>query len=81
MVFIIKFLCLVGGVLLVYEIIDWIKEDCFVWIYNVGICRVWCVFLVGYDNFVFSVDNLLIVDDVDMFNGVLDCYDWWFVGK
>ena len=36
---------------------------------------------VGYDNPVPSADNLLTADDVDMFNGALDRYDWRFVGK
>ncbi|MVF14414.1 DUF1329 domain-containing protein [Ketobacter sp. MCCC 1A13808] len=72
---------LAGGALLVHETIDRIKEDRSAWIYNAGTRRVRRAPSVGYDNPVPSADNLLTADDVDMFNGALDRYDWRFVGK
>lgn len=72
---------LAGGAVLVHETLNRVKEDRSSWIYNAGTRRVMRAPSVGYDNPVPSADNLLTVDDVDMFNGALDRFDWQFVGK
>lgn len=70
-----------GGAVLVHETLDRKEEDRSAWIYNAGSRRVRRAPSVGYDNPVPSTDNLLTADDVDMFNGALDRFDWKFVGK
>lgn len=72
---------LAGGGLLVHETIDRIKEPRAAWVYNSGTRRVRRAPSVEYDMPVPSADNLITADEVDMFNGALDRYNWSFVGK
>jgi len=72
---------LAGGGVLVHETLDRVKEPRAAWIYNAGTRRVRRAPSVEYDMPVPSADNLITADDVDMFNGALDRFDWKFVGK
>lgn len=51
------------------------------WIYNPGLGRVNRAPDVGYDNPYVGTDNEQFNDQVDVFNGALDRYDWKLVGK
>ncbi len=51
------------------------------WIYNPGLGRVNRAPDVGYDNPYIGTDGEQFNDQVDMFNGALDRYDWKLVGK
>ena len=51
------------------------------WIFNPGLGRVNRAPDVGYDNPYIGTDGEQFNDQVDMFNGALDRYDWKLVGK
>ncbi|MES0873738.1 DUF1329 domain-containing protein [Sinimarinibacterium sp. HSW-8] len=51
------------------------------WIYNPGLGRVNRAPDVGYDNPYIGTDGEQFNDQVDMFNGALDRYDWKLIGK
>ncbi|WP_248679802.1 DUF1329 domain-containing protein [Sinimarinibacterium sp. CAU 1509] len=51
------------------------------WIYNPGLGRVNRAPDVGYDNPYIGTDGEQFNDQVDLFNGALDRYDWKLVGK
>jgi hypothetical protein len=51
------------------------------WIYNPGLGRVNRAPDVGYDNPYIGTDGEQFNDQVDMFNGALDRYDWKLVGR
>ncbi len=51
------------------------------WIYNPGLARINRAPDVGYDNPSVGTDGEQFNDQVDMFNGALDRYDWKLVGK
>ena len=51
------------------------------WIYNPGLGRVNRAPDVGYDNPYIGTDGEQFNDQVDVFNGALDRYDWKLVGK
>lgn len=70
-----------GDVLLVHENIDQIKEPRSAWVYNAGQRRVRRAPNVAYDGPGTQSDGLRTADDLDMFNGALDRYDWELVGK
>ncbi|GAB5451664.1 MAG: DUF1329 domain-containing protein [Halioglobus sp.] len=70
-----------GDVLLVHENIDQIKEPRAAWIYNAGQRRVRRAPNVAYDGPGTASDGLRTADDLDMFNGAPDRYDWKLVGK
>jgi len=72
---------LAGGGVLVHETIDRIKEPRSAWVYNTGTRRVRRAPSIEYDMPVPSADNLITADEVDMFNGALDRFDWAFIGK
>ena len=72
---------LAGGGVLVHETIDRIKEPRAAWVYNSGTRRVRRAPSIEYDMPVPSAENLITADDVDMFNGAPDRFDWRFVGK
>jgi len=69
----------VGGVLLVYETLDQVKEPRMAWQYNSGQRRVRRAPQVAYDSP--GPGNLRTNDQLDMFNGSPDRYDWQLVGK
>lgn len=72
---------LAGGILLVQETLDQVKENRRAWVYNKGQRRVRRAPNVAYDNPGTASDGLRTNDQFDMFNGALDRYDWKLVGK
>ena len=72
---------LAGGVLLVHETINQVKEPRHAWTYNPGQRRVRRAPNVSYDNPGTASDGLRTSDDFDMYNGAPDRYDWKLVGR
>lgn len=70
-----------GQVLLVHETMDQIKEPRRAWLYNPGQRRTRRAPNVAYDNPGTGADGLRTNDQLDMFNGATDRYDWKLVGK
>lgn len=69
----------VGGVLLVHETLDQVKEPRMAWQYNSGQRRVRRAPQVAYDSP--GPGNLRTNDQLDMFNGSPDRYEWKLIGK
>ncbi len=72
---------LAGGILLVHETMDQVKEPRAAWLYNPGQRRVRKAPNVAYDNPGTASDGMRTSDQFDMFNGAPDRYDWKLVGK
>ena len=72
---------LAGYILLVQETLDQVKEPRRAWTYNTGQRRVRRAPEVAYDNPGTASDNMRTSDQLDMYNGALDRYDWQLVGK
>ena len=72
---------LAGGVLLVHETLDQVKEPRSAWVYNAGQRRVRRAPQVSYDGPGTAADGLRTSDNLDMFNGAPDRYDWKLEGK
>jgi hypothetical protein len=72
---------LAGGILLVHETLDQVKENRRAWLYNKGQRRVRRAPNVAYDNPGIGSDGMRTNDQFDMFNGAIDRYDWKLVGK
>lgn len=72
---------LAGSILLVHETLDQVKEARNAWIYNTGQRRVRRAPNVAYDGPGTASDGLRTSDQLDMFNGALDRYDWKLIGK
>ncbi|MDA2923210.1 DUF1329 domain-containing protein [Acidobacteria bacterium AH-259-L09] len=72
---------LAGGILLVHETLDQVKEKRKAWVYNPGQRRVRRAPNVAYDNPGTASDGMRTTDQLDMFNGAVDRYDWKLVGK
>jgi len=72
---------LAGGILLVHETMDQVKQPRDAWLYNPGQRRVRRAPQVAYDNPGTAADNMRTSDQLDMFNGAPDRYDWTLVGK
>jgi hypothetical protein len=70
-----------GNSTLVHEPVDQIKQARSAWQYNSGSRRVRRAPELGYDNIGNASDGLRTFDQVDMFNGAPDRYDWKLVGK
>ncbi len=70
-----------GNVLLVHENLNQVAEPRAAWIYNAGQRRVRRAPDVAYDGPGTAADGLRTADDLDLFNGALDRYDWELVGK
>ncbi len=70
-----------GDVLLVHENINQIAEPRAAWIYNAGQRRVRRAPDVQYDGPGTASDGLRTSDDLDLYNGAPDRYDWELVGK
>ena len=70
-----------GDVLLVHENIDQVKEPRAAWIYNAGQRRVRRAPDVAYDGPGTASDGLRTADDLDLYNGAPDRYDWKLIGK
>lgn len=72
---------LAGNVTLVHETIDQVREPRMAWIYNSGQRRVRRAPQVAYDGPYQASDGLRTSDNLDMFNGAPDRYDWELVDK
>jgi hypothetical protein len=72
---------LAGTALLVYETMDQVKQPRQAWTYNTGQRRVRRAPNVAYDAPGTASDGLRTSDDLDMFNGAPDRYNWKLVGK
>tara|TARA_R110002051_G_scaffold297991_1_gene364628 strand:+ start:56222 stop:57574 length:1353 start_codon:yes stop_codon:yes gene_type:complete len=72
---------LAGNVTLVHETIDQVSEPRMAWIYNSGQRRVRRAPQVAYDGPYQASDGLLAADNLDIFNGAPDRYDWELIGK
>jgi len=70
-----------GSILLVRETMDQVKELRNAWVYNPGQRRVRRAPDVAYDNPGTASDGMRTSDQLDMFNGALDRYNWELVGK
>lgn len=70
-----------GDVLLVHENINQVTEPRAAWIYNAGQRRVRRAPDVAYDGPGNASDGLRTADDLDMYNGAPDRYEWNLVGK
>jgi len=70
-----------GNSTLVHEPVDQIKQTRSAWQYNSGGRRVRRAPELGYDNIGNASDGLRTFDQVDMYNGAPDRYDWKLVGK
>ena len=72
---------LAGNVLLVHETIDQVKEPRRAWVYNAGQRRVRRAPQVSYDGPGTASDGLSTTDNLDMYNGSPDRYNWKLIGK
>ena len=72
---------LAGDIVLVHETMNQFREPRNAWTYNPGQRRVRRAPSIAYDNPGTSSDGLRTADQVDMFNGAIDRYDWTLVGK
>lgn len=72
---------LAGTALLVWETMDQVKEPRKAWTYNTGQRRVRLAPNVAYDAPGTAADGLRTSDDLDMFNGAPDRYNWELKGK
>ena len=72
---------LAGSILLVQETLDQVKEPRRAWIYNAGQRRVRRAPNVAYDSPGTNSDGMRTNDQLDIFNGAPDRYDWKLVGK
>ena len=72
---------LAGDIVLVHETMNQFREPRNAWTYNPGQRRVRRAPNIAYDNPSTSSDGLRTSDQLDMFNGAVDRYDWKLVGK
>lgn len=70
-----------GEAALIHVPLDRKASDTGLWVFNPGQRRIRRVGKVGYDNPITELDGLLTHDQVDMFNGELDRYDFKLLGK
>lgn len=72
---------LAGGAILVHDTIDRVKDPRKAWGYNAGQRRLRRAPNLAYDTPIASADGIIVADDVDIFNGAGDRYNWKFIGK
>jgi hypothetical protein len=72
---------LAGTILLIHETMDQVKEPRGAWQYNPGQRRLRRAPNVAYDNPGTASDGLRTNDQLDMYNGAMDRYQWKLVGK
>tara|TARA_R110000764_G_scaffold157460_3_gene245352 strand:+ start:23797 stop:25164 length:1368 start_codon:yes stop_codon:yes gene_type:complete len=72
---------LAGNVTLAHETLNQIKEPRMAWVYNAGQRRVRRAPQVAYDGPGTASDGLRTSDNLDMFNGSPNQYDWQLIGK
>jgi len=72
---------LAGEILLVHDTMDQINEPRSAWTYNPGQRRVRRAPNIAYDNPGTAADGLRTSDQLDVFNGAPDRYDWTLAGR
>ena len=72
---------LAGGILLVHETLNQNKEKRNAWLYNPGQRRVRRAPNVAFDNPGTATDGMRTNDQLDMYNGSPEKYDWKLTGK
>lgn len=72
---------LAGNVLLVHDYLNQVANPRQAWLYNAGQRRVRRAPQVAYDGPGTASDGMRTADNLDMFNGALDRYDWKLEGK
>ena len=70
-----------GDVLLIHENIDQVAEPRSAWLYNAGQRRVRRAPNIAYDGPGTASDGLRTADDLDLYNGAPDRYNWELKGK
>lgn len=72
---------LAGDVVLIQEYLDQVKNPRMAWLYNAGQRRVRRPPQVAYDGPYPGSDGQQVADNLDMFNGAPDRYEWTLIGK
>ena len=72
---------LAGDIILVHEPINQVKNPRMAWMYNTGQRRVRRAPQIAYDGPYPASEGQRVADNLDMFNGAVDRYDWTLVGK
>ncbi|MCG8613676.1 MAG: DUF1329 domain-containing protein, partial [Pseudomonadales bacterium] len=72
---------LAGGAYLSHETMKPITKPRQSWMYLAGQRRMRRSPVMGYDAPTFTSDGLRMMDEIDMFNGAMDLYDWELLGK
>lgn len=72
---------LAGDVVLVHETLDQVKEPRKAWLYNAGQRRVRRAPQISYDGPFPASEGQRVADNLDMYNGAPDRYDWKLIGK
>ncbi|HBT21726.1 MAG TPA: DUF1329 domain-containing protein [Verrucomicrobiales bacterium] len=72
---------LAGTILMVHETVDQVMQPRKAWVYNTGQRRVRRAPNVAYDNPGTASDGMRTADQLDMFNGSPDRYNWKLIGK
>jgi hypothetical protein len=72
---------LAGEILLVHDTINQVREPRAAWTYNPGQRRVRKAPNIAYDNPGTASDGLRTTDNLDLFNGAPDRYEWTLVGR
>lgn len=72
---------LAGGSILVHDTLDRVKDPRKAWGYNAGQRRLRRAPNLAYDTPIASADGIIVADDVDIFNGAADRYNWKYIGK
>tara|TARA_Y100001951_G_scaffold70727_1_gene57614 strand:+ start:17227 stop:18585 length:1359 start_codon:yes stop_codon:yes gene_type:complete len=70
-----------GDVVLVHETLDQVREPRMAWLYSAGQRRVRRAPQVAYDGPYPASEGQRVADNLDMFNGAPDRYDWKLLGK
>ncbi|ERO65714.1 DUF1329 domain-containing protein [Pseudomonas piscis] len=70
-----------GDVVLVHETLNQVKDPRMAWIYNAGQRRVRRAPQISYDGPYPASEGQRVSDNLDMYNGAPDRYDWKLVGK
>lgn len=70
-----------GDVVLVHETIDQVNDPRKAWVYSSAQRRIRRIPDFSYDSEIPFTDGFIVADQVDMFNGAPDRYDWKLLGK
>ncbi|HVK98375.1 MAG TPA: DUF1329 domain-containing protein [Dongiaceae bacterium] len=72
---------LAGGGLLIHSSLQPKQRPSQAWVYLAGERRMRRSPVLGYDSPIFNSEGLRVVDEIDIFNGALDRYEWKLLGK